>query len=205
MKNRIQKAVILLLAFMLLPAVAARAAKSAKRTCRFYVANSKKSGSRLLCLKTCPSWTYSVRLQGQSDHFCMPRHVFGSEGKRNAFVRDNMGGAANNTVRRAGSKPGRKISSTGSGAYVGDDPANNVRVSCSGPKRITFGTVVDDKGRFLGYDRSTIEKAVQRGDITAQEAAGMTISPVAKRRRADGTAYYTDSRTGRIVDPDSFK
>jgi len=195
---------LFLLVCMLLPAAAARAAKTPKRTCRIYVSNSKKSGSRVLCLKRCPSWTYSVRMQGQRDRFCMPRHVFGSAGKRDAFVRNNMGGAKSQ-VRRAGSKPGRKYSSTGSGAYVGDDPARNVQASCRGPKRITFGTVVDDQGRFLGYDRSTIEKAVQRGDITAQEAAGMTISPVSKRRRADGTAYYTDSRTGRVVDPGSLK
>ena len=95
---------------------------------------------------------------------------------------------------------GGKYSKTGSGALIQDDPTKHFQ-GCSGPKSKTFAFVADANGKFLGYDKSTIDAAVKRGDITRDEANAMTISPVSKRVGADGKEFYTDNTTGERVNP----
>ena len=140
------------------------------------------------------SQRYGKECADENDPQC-----FGSRGGRLADLIPPEGSAAGSTSKD-GSATGvaGKHSKTGSGALIEDDPTKHFQ-GCTGPKSKTYGYVTDENGKFLGYDKSTIDAAVRRGEITKDEASSMTISPVSKRVGADGKYYYTDNKTGEKV------
>jgi len=149
--------------------------------CRYIPASAKRRGSN--CLKQCPKGYADLLIPASADivYFrCVkPGDMFSAA-----------------LLQPSGEKSAQGASSkTGSTAYVGGDP-RNLKEGCSGPKRLTFAFVTDDNGKFLGYDRATIEKAVKKGLITREEADSMQISPLSKKVGPDGKYYYVDSKTG---------
>lgn len=209
-----------LLLFSYLSFFAAQA-QASSASCPFVLPQDDRSYQ---CVAKCPHFNYAVALDWpqKGSKVCMPCHLVKKAGRggykcssscpkgtKDVPRRTSKGVPyficampGEEAVLRAGSPDnGRSASSrTGSGAYVGGDP-RRLKEGCAGPKRLTFGFVTDEKGRFLGYDKSTIEKAVQKGLITREEADSMQISPVSKRVGADGKYYYVDNQTDRKVIP----